>query len=101
MKKKRINQLIKYTNLFFILTLTPGIVFADSVVATVINNACDWLSGEIAGAISVLIVVWSGFEMLNGELEKKKFITRLVGVGLIYGGSYLAKSVFFKGVAAW
>lgn len=77
--------------------LLPSITYAASEVSKIINKLCDWLSGDIAGAISVLAVVYSGYEMLQGEIDKMKFMTRCMGIGLVVGGSYITQN--YLGIA--
>lgn len=68
-------------------------------ITTVVYNLCDWLSGVTAIAVGVLVVIWSGYEMLHGDIDKKKMLIRCAAIGLIIGGSYYGKSVIMKGIS--
>lgn len=72
--------------------------FASDAITTVVYNVCDWLSGVVAIAVGVLVVIWSGYEMLQGNINKGKLLVRCVAIGLIIGGSYYAKSILMKGI---
>jgi type IV secretory pathway VirB2 component (pilin) len=93
---------IAYLAIYAISSL-PGLAFAagDSgdTVTTVIYNICDWLSGAPAVGIGILAVIYTGYEMLHGEIHKKAMIVRCVAIGLIIGGSYIAKSIIMKGIS--
>lgn len=78
--------------------LIPNIAFATAV-GKVVENLSEWLSGEIAGAVVVLVVIYSGYEMLHGEIDKRTFAVRLAAAGLIFGGSTIAKTILFQNVA--
>ena len=77
--------------------LLPNMAFASTTaVGEIIGNLCDWLSGEVASAVAALVVIYSGYEMLNGEIDKMKFGHRTAAMGLIVGGSYIAKTIFLS-----
>lgn len=68
-------------------------------VTTFIYNLVDWFSGNIAVAIGILVVIWSGYEMLHGEIDKRKFLIRGVAIAVIIGGSYITKTYLLKGIS--
>ena len=93
----------KFTNLS--LALSPLNALAGSfgiggsdTITQVIYNICDWLSGTPAIGIGILTVIWSGYEMLHGEIDKRKMIVRCIALGLIIGGAYLGTQIIMKGL---
>ena len=77
----------------------PSIAFAGGdTVSAVIKNLTDYLSGTIAIAIGVLAVIYSGYEMLIGEIDKRALMTRCIAIGVIIGGSWFASNVIMKGI---
>ena len=70
----------------------------SDTITQVIYNICDWLSGTPAIGIGILTVVWSGYEMLHGEIDKRKMIIRCIALGLIIGGAYLGTQIIMKGL---
>ncbi len=72
--------------------------FGSDTVTSVIYNICDWLSGTPAIGIGILTVIWSGYEMLHGEIDKRKMITRCIALALIIGGAYLGTEIIMKGL---
>ena len=75
----------------------PQIAFAQTAVAEIIGYGCSWLSGEVGACVGVAIIIFSGYEALNGKIEKEKAFYRAVGIGLIIGGSYIATDIFHIG----
>tara|TARA_R110000868_G_scaffold223437_4_gene475337 strand:- start:200 stop:508 length:309 start_codon:yes stop_codon:yes gene_type:complete len=89
----------RWVNLILVvstLVLLPGLAIAGTKVGEVIGNVCDWLSGEVASGISALVVIYSGYEMLHGDIDKMKFGVRAVAIGLIVGGSYITRSIILN-----
>lgn len=70
----------------------------SDTITQVIYNICDWLSGTPAIGIGILTVIWSGYEMLHGEIDKRRMITRCIALGLIIGGAYLGTQIIMKGL---
>lgn len=71
---------------------------SDDTVTTIIYNLCNWLSGTPAVAVGILAVAYSGYEMLEGQIEKRTLITRCVAIGLIIGSTYIGKEIIMKGI---
>jgi type IV secretory pathway VirB2 component (pilin) len=101
-------QAIKYQNILLkkvkhsilwlsVLLTLPSIAFAGTKVAEIVGYLCDWLSGEVGAAIAVLVVIYSGYEMLEGRLEKRTLAGRCIAIGLIIGGAYIATDIFHIG----
>ena len=94
----------KVLSVFAGLATLPNIAFAGnpvgnhSAVYTIIYNICDWLSGEIAAAFAALVIIWSGYEMLKGQLDKEVFIHRCVGIGLAVGGAFITTNYILPNV---
>lgn len=84
-------------NQFFILmmSLLPDYAFAadrDAIV-TIVYNVCNYLSNVVAVALGILAIIWLGFEMMSGHMERKKAISIGIGIGIAIGASYLGKHV--------
>lgn len=71
----------------------PTSAFATTEVGRIIGAACDWLSGEVGASIAVLAVIYTGYEMISGEIDKKKFAIRCVAIGMIVGGAYITTNI--------
>jgi type IV secretory pathway VirB2 component (pilin) len=99
--KFRMSKNIKHVFIKFLLLLSisPTALADDDTVTTVVYNICDWLSGAPAVAVGVLAVIYSGYEMLHGDINKKHLIVRCVAVAIIIGGSYIGKQIIMKGIA--
>ena len=83
---------IKSSIILFLL-LSPSLAFAQTEVGRIVRDVCTWLSGEIAGGIAVLAVIYSGYEIMQGEIEKKRFVARIIGIGLVVGGAYITNNI--------
>ena len=75
----------------------PNFAFANTVVGKIIGYGCDWLSGEIGVGIGTLVIIYSGFQMLEGHIELRTLVSRGIGVGIMVGGAYIASDVFHIG----
>jgi type IV secretory pathway VirB2 component (pilin) len=87
-----------FVRFLFLLSISPSAFADDDTVTTVVYNVCDWLSGTPAVAVGVLAVIYSGYEMLHGDINKKHLIVRCVAIGMIIGGSYIGKQIIMKGI---
>lgn len=88
--KFNFKKIISYT---IGLILLPSIANANTEVGRIISSACDWLSGEVGAGIAVLAVIYTGYEMISGEIDKKKFAIRCVAIGMIVGGAYITTNI--------
>jgi type IV secretory pathway VirB2 component (pilin) len=96
--RKILLKKVKHSILWLGLLISlPNIAFAGTKVGEIIGYLCDWLSGEVGAAIAVLVVIYSGYEMLEGRLEKKTLAGRCIAIGLIIGGAVVATNVFHIG----
>lgn len=95
--KRYINAIKKIWLTLYSFVAIPNIVYANTVVGKIIGYACDWLSGEIGVGIGTLVIIYSGFQMLEGHIELKNLVTRGIGVGVIIGGAYIGGNVFHIG----
>lgn len=68
-------------------------------ITTILYNICDYLSGAPGVGVGVLTVIYSGYEMLSGEIDKRKMLIRSIAIALIIGGAYIGKNVLMKGIA--
>lgn len=75
------------------LGIIPSLAHANTEVGRIISSACDWLSGEVGAGIAVLAVIYTGYEMISGEIDKKKFAIRCVAIGMIVGGAYITTNI--------
>jgi len=82
--------------------LTSRLALADQgdTVTTVIYNICNWLSGPPAIGIGILAVIYSGYEMVQGEIAKQKMIVRCLGIGLVIGAAFIGKNIILKGIGS-
>lgn len=62
--------------------------FASDAVTEIVFNLCDYLSGNVAKAIAVLVIIALGYRTLAGRMDWRVAGTIAVGLGLIIGGSY-------------
>lgn len=89
----------RHKKIWFLIVFFSSNAFARSnAVVTIVHNLTDYLSGEIAAAISVLVIIYSGYELIGGQISKNNFFVRIAAVGLIFGGSYIASDYIFRGV---
>src|SRR5574337_80169 len=94
-KRNRLAQLAAIATV----TLLPKLAFASGdIVTTVVYNICDWLSGPLAVAMGILVCIAVGYSFISGHIDKVKLIFVLIGLGLIIGGAYFAKSILLSGV---
>jgi len=90
---KKNSQLKKTIFILLSLTILPTVAIASTEVGRIISSACDWLSGEVGAGIAVLAVIYTGYEMISGEIDKKKFAIRCVAIGMIVGGAYITTNI--------
>lgn len=69
-------------------------------VTTIIYNICAWLSGAPGVGAGILAVIYSGYEMLGGEIDKRKMLIRSIAIALIIGGAYIGKNVLMRGISS-
>lgn len=81
-------------------SLLPQYAFAydGDTATTIIYNICAFLSGAFGVGFGVLGVIYSGFEMMGGEIEKKSLLIRALAISLIVGGAYMGKQVLMRGM---
>lgn len=91
----RLSNLLSVSSSSFASSLGLG---GTDTITQVIYNICDWLSGTPAIGIGILTVIWSGYEMLHGEIDKRKMLIRCIALGLIIGGAYLGTQIIMKGL---
>jgi type IV secretory pathway VirB2 component (pilin) len=85
---------------FYVLLVIPNVAFATTtVVGQIIGYACEWLSGEIGIGLGMLVIIISGFQMLEGHIDAKALGSRAIGVGMIVGGAYIGTNIFHLGGA--
>lgn len=71
----------------------PVRCFASSGITpeTIVQNIIDYLTGDLARVVGVIVVVGAGYMYLETEqMQKKTFVRIVIGMGLILGGSTLA-----------
>lgn len=90
----------KYATVFFTLAF-PVQCFAydGDALLNIGLNVASYLSGAVAGGFATLAVIYAGYELYFGQMTKARFAVILASVGLIFGGSYLAKE-FFKNMVS-
>ncbi len=76
------------------LLMMPMTCFASSGTTpeSIIQNIIDYLTGNLARAVGALVVIGAGYAHLEmQQLSKKKFISIVIGMSLIFGGAALAE----------
>lgn len=90
----------KKIQLGIISIFSSPLALADSgqnSVASFINNVCNLLTGDIATGIAVLAVIVLGYQVMKGKMDWHRALSIVIGLGLIYGGSYYGKTVIGGG----
>jgi type IV secretory pathway VirB2 component (pilin) len=80
------NTITCTTTALFCLISQPA--FASDAVSEIVLNLCDYLSGNVAKAIGVLVIIGLGYRTLVGRMDWRTAGSIAVGLGLIIGGSY-------------
>ena len=69
--------------------LFPSMSHAQSI-ETIINRTVTYLQGGLARSVGVLCIIVAGYLCLaRQKFPKEYFVTILVGMGIIFGGSTL------------
>lgn len=82
----------------FMFIFNPHPVCAATIVSTIVRNGTDWLSGEIAGCLAIIFVIYSGYECMGGRLQLQTVALRVIGIGIVIGGSTIC-SKFLSGTS--
>jgi type IV secretory pathway VirB2 component (pilin) len=93
--KKTIKKGIKNTHygLMAVLIALPVQCFANggSTPISILQQIIDYLTGDLARLVGVLVVVVAGYLLLGTQqIQKMTFVYIVAGMGLILGGSTLA-----------
>jgi type IV secretion system protein VirB2 len=92
--KQLIKRRIRNTNFWLASLLAmPVPCFASSGVTpeTIVQNIIDYLTGDLARVVGVIVVVGAGYMYLETQqIQKKTFVRIVIGMGLILGGPTLA-----------
>lgn len=68
-------------------------------ITQIISNICTYLSGAPAVGIGTLAIIYSGYEMYHGEIDKKKMLVRCLAIAITIGGAYIGKNILMAGIA--
>jgi type IV secretion system protein VirB2 len=99
MPTNRFNTCLTYGVWITLIVVMPSVSFAaGDAVTSIIYNLTHWLSGTVARAVAVLAIISLGFLCLSGHISKRLVFSSLIGMGLIFGGSYVAESILLPGV---
>lgn len=92
--KQLIKKRIQKTCFGFISLLAmPISCFANNGTTpeTIVQNIIDYLTGDLARVVGVIVVVGAGYMYLETQqIQKKTFVRIVIGMGLILGGPTLA-----------
>lgn len=92
---------ISWNYIFLIIFILPTTASAQSSssdeVTTIVYNLCTYLSGGIASALAVLVLIYLGFKTMRGKFDWHHLVAIAVGLGLVIGGSYYGKTVLLNG----
>ncbi|TAK77635.1 MAG: hypothetical protein EPO11_02400, partial [Gammaproteobacteria bacterium] len=93
-KLRRIKKWFLVSSVFFAL---PQAAFAQTKVGEIVGYLCDWLSGEIACSIAVLVIIYCGYKLIRGQQTVHEFGLYAIGMGLVIGGATIATDIFHIG----
>ena len=77
-----------------LLLFTPTIALADSgtFIDTVLQNLLNYLTSTPARILAVIAIVGVGYSTWHlGKIPKDKAIAIIVGIGIVFGGTTIAK----------
>jgi len=86
---------IKLKKKYYLLVTTmllPSLALASDngdMISTVLTNLTDFITSTVGSLLAIIAVVWTGFGMYKGTLEKEKALNRMIGIGIVLSGSWL------------
>lgn len=82
-----------------ILMCTPSAAFAytagGDMFDSILKGLLDFLTSTPARIIAIIAIIGVGYATLSmGKMPKDKAICTVVGIGLVFGASYIAQTYF-------